>query len=486
MTRSTRVKTTALLILALVAASVVDAAALALYTFEGNSLASSDTEPLTIASSISNQATGSFSGDNNSIQSENISAGGATQSLALAFSARAINNAVDAFYQFTVQPAVGTLAIDFDQLTFDAKVFDTLSGSTGFSYNLYWDVDAFASSIAGPVAGPIILATDSPSESDFTSISMDLSSLPAVSGPVVFRLEPIFSPSVSKNGATGQRRGSFDNLALIGTATDASGGGAMGDPHIKKWNGEFFDYHAQCDSVLLKTYLPKAGLKLDIHLRTTITGDWSFIDTFGLRVGDDVLEVSRGGHMWLNGEANPKLPIKLAGIYPVTYIQANKAKKHAKWHITQIDFGEGQIVTVKSFLRQKILNIMISGAKAENFKESLGLMGAYGSGIFFGRDGATIHKSINDFGQEWQVNGDYDDPMLFHTNRAPQWPQKCVLPTLQTKEERKLRHGRRLGQVITEEDAEMACAHWPDDEKSMCIFDIIASGDLTLAVAGSY
>ena len=46
---------------------------------------------------------------------------------------------------------------------------------------------------------------------------------------------------------------------------------------------------------------------------------------------------------------------------------------------------------------------------------------------------------------------------------------------------------RRLAESITQEAAEEACRHWKtEDAKSRCIYDVIASGDLDMAVAGSY
>ena len=43
-----------------------------------------------------------------------------------------------------------------------------------------------------------------------------------------------------------------------------------GDPHIKTWGGSWFDYHGECDLVLLHVPEFDGGSPLSIHVRTTI------------------------------------------------------------------------------------------------------------------------------------------------------------------------------------------------------------------------
>ena len=125
----------------------------------------------------------------------------------------------------------------------------------------------------------------------------------------------------------------------------------------------------------------------------------------------------------------------------------------------------------------------------------MGLMGTYVGGKLIGRDGVTLHEVMdgksNDFGVEWQVRD--TDPQLFATSRAPQWPAKCIYPEdvpIDVQEKRRwlrkfIDNHRRLNEISAEE-AIAACAKWPADERRMCVFDVMASGDLELAEAGGY
>jgi hypothetical protein len=51
-------------------------------------------------------------------------------------------------------------------------------------------------------------------------------------------------------------------------APPSGGGGAQGDPHFKTWRGQHFDFHGECDLVLLHSSEFGSGLGLDIHIRT--------------------------------------------------------------------------------------------------------------------------------------------------------------------------------------------------------------------------
>ena len=49
-----------------------------------------------------------------------------------------------------------------------------------------------------------------------------------------------------------------------------SGPEMEGDPHVKTWGGRWFDYHGECDLVLLHVPSFHNGKDLNIHVRTTI------------------------------------------------------------------------------------------------------------------------------------------------------------------------------------------------------------------------
>lgn len=79
-------------------------------------------------------------------------------------------------------------------------------------------------------------------------------------------------------------------------------GGVWGDPHFATWRGNPFDFHGQCDLVLLHAPDFGFGMGLDVHIRTKIRYDYSYIESAAIQVGSDfLLEVSGFGQHFLNG-----------------------------------------------------------------------------------------------------------------------------------------------------------------------------------------
>jgi hypothetical protein len=91
------------------------------------------------------------------------------------------------------------------------------------------------------------------------------------------------------------------------------------------------------------------------------------------------------------------------------------------------------------------------------------------------RDGKTILEDWNAYGYEWQVRD--TESKLFHSVEGPQYPQPCTLPA-KPKEEK-----RRLG-GIHRNVAEKACAKVEETSRADCIFDVMATKDVS--TAGAY
>merc|ERR1712151_340570 len=77
--------------------------------------------------------------------------------------------------------------------------------------------------------------------------------------------------------------------------------GSNGDPHFKTWKNEHFEYHGQCDLVLVKDEKFADGLGIDVQIRTKLVRFWSYIKSAAIRIGSDILEVEGG-----EGEENPE------------------------------------------------------------------------------------------------------------------------------------------------------------------------------------
>ena len=78
-------------------------------------------------------------------------------------------------------------------------------------------------------------------------------------------------------------------------------GGAGGDPHITKWDGLRYDYHGECDLVLLNAPSFGNGNGLTIHIRTKIVKMYSYIAKAAIRIGEDTLEIGAEGEYSING-----------------------------------------------------------------------------------------------------------------------------------------------------------------------------------------
>jgi len=251
--------------------------------------------------------------------------------------------------------------------------------------------------------------------------------------------------------------------------------GIGGDPHITTWKNEHYEYHGQCDLVLVSDPNFAGGKGLDIHIRTKIVRFWSYIKTVAIRIGDDILEIEGSAdandaepHYWVNFEYQGKLDT-FAG-YAVTQKLPSVYKRSY-----EIDLGSGEHIVVqicKEFVRVKFF-----GGEG-TFGNTVGLMGDYKSGKTFARDGSTVINDFTELGNEWQVLP--VDEMLFHDVAKPQFPEKCLIP-----EDPRGARRRRMGESsITIEEAERACSTLSDSlSRKDCVYDILATQDLDMVGA---
>lgn len=202
------------------------------------------------------------------------------------------------------------------------------------------------------------------------------------------------------------------------------GGGAFGDPHIKTWTGENYDFHGVCDLVLMSNPDFKNGLGIDIHIRSTRTRLWSYISSAAVRIGEDILEVVGGKNVnkfWINGVEHEVFPesnaVTLSG-YQMSYKKVSDTVRNFL-----IDLGEGEEIIFKTW--NTFVSISIKNAKTVNFGKSVGLMGSFETGAKVARDNKTILSDMNTFGQEWQVLE--SERKLFRVEEGPQQPTKCEI-----------------------------------------------------------
>ncbi|CAB9517949.1 expressed unknown protein [Seminavis robusta] len=239
-----------------------------------------------------------------------------------------------------------------------------------------------------------------------------------------------------------------------------------GDPHFSTWNATDYDYHAECDLVLVQAPGFGQGGGLEAHVRTRIRYWYSYIESAAIKIGDSVLEVGSFGTYFVNGVESGELHHSMAH----TVLSDHE-------HVFAMEV-HGQHIKVRAF--KDMVSVKFVNVTSEHFGSSRGLLGQFGTGLMLARDGKTVISDANLFGQEWQVLE--SEPHLFQTNRAPQHPgETCKLPTPPSSSLRK----RRLAESVSRSEAEAACAHWGAD-KFMCVNDILATQDLQLAEAGGY
>lgn len=250
--------------------------------------------------------------------------------------------------------------------------------------------------------------------------------------------------------------------------------GAIGDPHFITFSGAKYDYHGECDLVLLQNPGYKQGIGLNIHLRTKIEKFYSYIKTAVVQIGGETFEVTGAPENlhWLNGIEGTALPARISR-HPIGYRKIDE-NQH-KYNILLGNDGEFiEIAIYKHFV-----SVSIKIPSDENFQGSLGLMGKYENGDKVARDGVTRIRDPNDFGLEWQVQP--SDPKLFRFAEGPQYPEKCSLAAIKVLESRNL---RSEGYTISLDQANQACARVASAEFDICVFDVLATNDM--GIAGAY
>lgn len=236
-------------------------------------------------------------------------------------------------------------------------------------------------------------------------------------------------------------------------ACDASVGG---DPHFRTFQGRRYNFHGECDLVLLHNK-DFAGSSLDIQVRTKIFRRFSYIQNAAVKIGSDILEVSSNGYS-INGK--PDTELDTIGGYKVYMEDLGAGKKRYV-----IVIGPEEWVVVRA--HRKMLFVNVKNPSGEKYIGSKGMLGRYPDGVPLARNGTELVGDWTAFGHEWQVIP-ATDPALF-TTESPH--EKCLMPVAD--------HRLVQSSFITEEDAVEACKAVEDFED--CVFDIINTGDITLA-----
>merc|ERR1712032_712328 len=257
--------------------------------------------------------------------------------------------------------------------------------------------------------------------------------------------------------------------------------GAFGDPHIKTWEGSSYDFHGICDLVLFKNPNFDKGTGIDVHIRNERMEMWSFIKTAVIRIGEEKLEISGGrdnDSFLLNGVVqtakNGNGVVGTISGYDINFTRVGEESRKFT-----IDLGTNQsnngIEGIVFTTWNSFVSVKVNNPTKDHFDGSLGLMGSFPSGAMVARDGKTVIDDSNDFGEEWQVLN--SEPQLFSQHETVGPNRTCKSPS-------NVELRRRLQEsMVTLKQAEVACNSVNSNMKDLCIFDVIATNEVSSAGA---
>ena len=251
----------------------------------------------------------------------------------------------------------------------------------------------------------------------------------------------------------------------------AATGHTHGDPHFITFDDHRFSYHGECDLVLVNTELMATGVGLRVHMRTKILRSYSFVQAPAIQIGKEVFEIKLQ-KFFLNGKVIHDIPENFAGykVERLTSLEWCEERNCTDTMMMRVDLdkdGSIQVAGYKGFLYVQV------SARGEGFLNATGILGATGRDGQFGRDGRRFFDDTL-FAEEWQVLD--TEPRLFVDNRFPQHPMKCIPPPESTIR-RIIDEGGDLYKIAVN-----ACSFAEDADKDFCIFDVLATRDLDMAM----
>jgi von Willebrand factor type D domain len=241
------------------------------------------------------------------------------------------------------------------------------------------------------------------------------------------------------------------------------------------YDGTGYTYHGKCDMVMARsTNLHNTGLTLDVNARTSIQGDWSYISNVATRIGEDVLEITSSGTHYFNGVEGTEFPLEIGGRYVATRVERTLESGDIRTEYTidlmihSDDHTSGDLIRISSF--KEMLSVTVDAMLHDTY----GMLGITGKDGMIGRDLQTVINDSNIMGAQWQVNN--TEPMLFHEIRAPQYPEACQLPKVDSRRRLRAESGESMRR------AQEACAGVEENMRDFCIHDVRQTGDSSYAL----
>ena len=213
-----------------------------------------------------------------------------------------------------------------------------------------------------------------------------------------------------------------------------------------------------------------SGIGLELHARTEIVAGWSLISNAALRIGKDIVELANDGSIYFNGKAMKDAAITMAGKFKVSKaVETLGDISTNEQIILTVDLGNDQNIRIALF--KKMISVQVNAS----LLDTEGMLGHQGTSGMIGRE-RTLLTDANEMGAQWQVTD--VEPMLFHEIRAPQYPERCILPSVDS---RRLAHSEENQKM-----AATACAGVGEAMREFCLADVLLTGDADLAHGYSF
>jgi hypothetical protein len=220
-------------------------------------------------------------------------------------------------------------------------------------------------------------------------------------------------------------------------------------------------------------------IPIDVHIRTAIVDDWSLISNAAIRIGDETFEVVNDGTIYWKGQADPELPIQVAGgrygvVKKEEIVRSEDEESGTVREIThtsyEVHLDHTDTIVVSNWLNMLSVNVNAYLKGAE------GMIGVRQVPGMVGRDHTTTFDNPNDMGAEWQVR-DTEASLFNNATREPQYPTQCKLPSVMARR-RRLRETSYL-----RDKAVLACSGVEHGMGEFCIEDVLLTGDVHVAQA---
>jgi hypothetical protein len=217
------------------------------------------------------------------------------------------------------------------------------------------------------------------------------------------------------------------------------------------------------------------GVGLRVHMRTDNENKtYAWNTNVAVQIGDDILEIDTENYyatkFWFN-KAPTTFEALTGSIGKINKYFMNGWKdlddfSNANQFGIEISLEEGDVLHLIAWNRYAEFKFE---RFTSNFINAIGPMGNYSTGSWQYRNGTVVSKPNNFlYGANWQVQ--LDEPLLFHDNRAPQYPISCIKPTGTQgwfNEGAARNHCKNRGALLTLLD--------------MCAYDVFVTGDPNVA-----